>query len=35
MYSNLFKGDDDELNQIRNIYHCEPDKDFYIFSICF
>ena len=31
-YSNLFKGADDELNQIRNIYFIVNHYDFYIFS---
>ena len=36
-YSNLFKGADDELNQIRIIYilHYELNYDFYIYSIAF
>ena len=31
----ICKGADDELNQIRNMYvlHCEPNYDFYIYSI--
>ena len=34
-YNNLFKGADDELNQIRNIYFIVNQIMIYIYSIAF